>query len=367
MSLYLRTLLQSFVKPFYKENAGSFIFLFTVMFGIVNKVDGADLFAYHLSLATGILQSPVFMVLVFAGGFIYCRKAVLFVSTIIKKTEFVFLQVYNQLSVAVRFRLLLTAELLLMLPVLLYVCFIIFTGIQLHIILPVIISIVYVLCLCLSAAVLHLYQLNFLRKKNRIFFRKAYLAFPAPSTYVFILSKFVFRKQLPLWLGIKIFTCGILYLIVRQNTDVSNEISMVFLLFTFGIFSNAILIFRIRNFEETQLCFIRSLPVKKSWRLLQYFGLYTLCFIPEIATAGSFLPAQLAASLLLSGIGLILLMHTITYLEDFKMINYIKVLLCIFCLESMLVVLTGFTPICIMLFGFTGIIFYRHYYRFEKK
>ena len=47
---------KALVKPFYRENAGLFVFVFTMMFFIVNKVGGAELLEYHYSLILGTLK-----------------------------------------------------------------------------------------------------------------------------------------------------------------------------------------------------------------------------------------------------------------------------------------------------------------------
>ena len=54
-----KILFKSFIRPFYKENAGVFIFVFMMMFFIVNKVDGAGLFEYHYSLILATLTSNI--------------------------------------------------------------------------------------------------------------------------------------------------------------------------------------------------------------------------------------------------------------------------------------------------------------------
>ncbi|MEJ0104494.1 MAG: hypothetical protein WDO19_18860 [Bacteroidota bacterium] len=51
MNYPARILFQTLVKPFYKENAGAFVFIFTLLFYAVGSVDGAGLFAFHYSLA----------------------------------------------------------------------------------------------------------------------------------------------------------------------------------------------------------------------------------------------------------------------------------------------------------------------------
>src|SRR5437868_14808809 len=142
-----KILFQSFVKPFYKENAGLLIFIFTMMFVVVSRLNGAGLFAYHYSLATGVLKNNNFLIVVFFAWLLYVRKFVVFASGVILNPRYAFLQVYSQLSPAKRFKLFFIVEVWLLLPVLLYVPFVSFVGLQQHLYLPVSFVVSYLLVL----------------------------------------------------------------------------------------------------------------------------------------------------------------------------------------------------------------------------
>jgi hypothetical protein len=88
---------RSFVQPFYRENIGLFVFVFSMMFFIVSKVDGAGLYEYHYSLVTGMLNNNILLSCVLFLWLIYVRKYVLFVSGTISNPQYTFLHIYNQL------------------------------------------------------------------------------------------------------------------------------------------------------------------------------------------------------------------------------------------------------------------------------
>lgn len=166
MNYPAKILFQSFVKPFYKENAGTFVFIFTIMFCIVSKVDGAGLYEYHYSLVTGMLKSNIFLLLVFFTWFLYVRKFVVFVSNVMLSPHYSFLQLYNQVSKPVKLWLFFIVETWLLLPVLLYALFVCFVGFDRHLYLPVFLVIAYLLLLCAVSAQWHVYLLANTHENN---------------------------------------------------------------------------------------------------------------------------------------------------------------------------------------------------------
>ena len=151
---------RSFVQPFYRENIGLFVFVFSMMFFIVSKVDGAGLYEYHYSLVTGMLSNNIFLSCVLFIWLIYVRKYILFVSGVLSSPQYTFLHIYNQLTKIKRFRLFLTVQVWLLLPVLLYVWFILVVGLQQHLYIPLLIIIISLLTMLVSGALYHIHALN---------------------------------------------------------------------------------------------------------------------------------------------------------------------------------------------------------------
>lgn len=370
MNYPFKILFKSFVKTFYQENAGAFVFVFTMMFFIVNKVDGAGLYEYHYSLATGLLRSTVLLFLVFFIWLLYFRKYSIFISDVINNPHYSFLQVYNQLSKFKRFRLFFIIEVLLLMPILLYVLFISFVGFQQRLYLPVLLAIIYLLLLCVIATALHVRQLDFLNNRPKLPFQKIMEKLKLSSSYLFTLIRFVAIRQMSIWIGIKTFTCGILYLIARNNNTLDRDISMAFLFYSFGILANGVLIFRIREFEEIYLSFYRSLPISLIKRFLQYAFLYFIFLIPEFVTTLSLMPVHLqlkdAINFILCGFSLSLLMNSLTFLESFKMKDFVVLLLAIFCIECIFLMTVGFSFLYLTFFITAIKLFFKSYYKFEQ-
>jgi hypothetical protein len=339
------------------------------MFCIISKVDGAGLYAYHYSLVSGMLKSNVFLFIVFLIWLIYVRKYYAFVSAVIKNEQFSFLHIYNQLSKAKQLKLFLFIHACLLMPVLLYTVFIFFVGISQHIYLPLFFISVYLLLLLILPAVSHVHQLDNLHHQKKTF-RLHILKSKNIAAYHFILFRFILRKQTIIWLGIKIFTCGLLYLIARNNNSNNYDITMSLLFYIFGILANTILVFKIRTFEDAHLSFYKGLPVSLVKRYTQYLILYFLLLIPEFITISFLIPQHFTlkdgVGLMLFGFSLLLLINAITFLTDLKLREYVKMLFFIFCFVWIAIISLGIMLLCAFLFIISVIIFYIYYYTAER-
>ena len=371
MKSTLKIVFQSFVKTFYKENAGLFVFLITILFCIVNKVDGAGVIEYHHSLILGMLKSSLFLLLVFMIWFVYARKISTFVVVVIQKPEYAFLSILNSLTKSKQLRLFLVVESLLLLPVLVYAIFIIMIGWQLHFYLQVLAVVIYLFSLIIVTAKLHTGVLNDPYVKQGLLWHKFILWQWSAKSYSAILLKFVSTKQKMIWLGIKVFTCGIVFLIARNNTLADYDISFPFLFFNIGILANGILVFRIREFEISYLSFYQGLPVPLIKKFVQYALVYFITLIPEFLTLSILTPVNIkftdAILFMGSGYCLLLLMNCITFIRGIGMKSYLKILFVIFCMEFAIVLTIGLVFLPFFMFLFAVLFFVKRYYKFEPE
>jgi len=369
MSYPARILFQSLVKSFYRENAGAFLFFFTVLFFIVGDFHGAGIIEYHYSLITGILENNYFLLFVCFAWLLYARKCATYVSEILYKPEYAFLHILNYLGKTKRYALFFFTALLLLLPVLLYACLIIIVGWKRHFYATAILLVTYLVLLCAVSAARHVHQLN---SQERIITppaKKVSWLTQLLTTYPLVLIRFIAHKQLFVWLGIKIFTCGILYAISRNNTLSSYDFSSVFWFFNFGIIANGILVYRIREFETSHLAFYRGVPVSLPKRLLEYSLVYFMLLLPELITLSKLVPVHLhyrdAGSFALSSYSLLLFLHSITFLRRFSMSTYLKIVLLIACIQFIFLIFASLTLLSLLFFLLAILLFLFRYYRFE--
>lgn len=369
MSYPARILFQSLVKSFYRENAGAILFFFTVLFFIVGDFHGAGIIEYHYSLITGILENNYFLLFVCFAWLLYARKCAAYVTGILYKPEYAFLHILNYLSKAKRFFLFFFTAVLLLMPVVLYASLIVIVGWKRHFYASAISVGLYLVLLCAISAARHVHQLNNLERKMVSPAKKASWLTQLLATYPLVLLRFVAHKQLFVWLGIKIFTCGILYAISRNNTATTYDFSSVFWFFNFGIIANGILVYRIREFEASYLTFYQGLAVSLPKRLLEYSLVYFMLLLPEFITLSRLVPVQLhfsdAASFALSSYSLLLLLHSITFLHRFSMSTYLKIVLLIACLQFIFLIFASLTLLSLLFFILAIVLFITRYYQFE--
>jgi hypothetical protein len=63
MSIERTILIKSLVKPYYRQNAGLFVFVYFIMILAVGRANEAGLLEYHYSLIKGMLINPVIFIL----------------------------------------------------------------------------------------------------------------------------------------------------------------------------------------------------------------------------------------------------------------------------------------------------------------
>ncbi|MEQ8424392.1 MAG: hypothetical protein RIA63_06760, partial [Cyclobacteriaceae bacterium] len=105
------------VKRFYERNTGFFLFVFLVMFGVV---EGSQIISYHLSLIAGMLGSGVFMAVVFGVWLAYSVKCIQFVHEVLDHPKNGFLFLLRGLNKRKQFQYFLWVIFLLFLPVTVY-------------------------------------------------------------------------------------------------------------------------------------------------------------------------------------------------------------------------------------------------------
>lgn len=360
-------LIRSLVLPFYKENTGVFFFVFVIMFGVVNMVDGAGIFEYHYSLAKGMLAHSLFLLPVLAVWALYLRKGVSFVTGLLQRPAYSFLHVLRSLSPAKQWLLWLGVTAALFFPVLLYLVWVVYVGVAQGLILNTAITLAATIAMCFAAAGRLVHRLCHLHDSDVI--SKASWMHCIPLSYPAILLLQVAREQKLLWAGIKVYSCGVLYLVARNNNAEVYDISFPFLFFNFGVLVNGMVIYRIRELEETQLQFYRSLPVPLLRRWLEYTGLYAVLLLPELVTLTALTLLQLhigdACRIAGAAYSTVLLMHSLTLLRAFTAGEYLKILAGLFGVQILLVIYSQWMGMSVLFMVAAVVMYYYGYYRYQ--
>jgi hypothetical protein len=362
-------LLKTLIKPFYRQNAGLFIFLIVVMFGIVGQIDDHDMIDYHYALILGMLKNPLIFILVFLLWFIYAIKCIQFVTRSIQKAENSFLGILTSLEARRTYLQFFLLQLLLFLPVLLYSLVIIAVAFYNKWYVEGIIVFIYNMLICALSARLYTYKLKNHEQSFTTFLdRVPYFGIRSKLSGV-ILIRYLFNKRKVLLFSLKLYNCGILYLILRNLSNENYDIRLPFIFYSFGLLGHGILIYLIREFEEKKLLYIRSLPLSLVNRFIQYTLLYGLILIPEVTTLGLLTPKFLhyndAFMMVSCSYSILLLLNCILFIAPYSMRDYLKMSLGIF----FILYFSIFTQTLIWLppaFLISSILlFFSRYYKYE--
>lgn len=357
-------LLKTLVKPYYRQNAGLFLFLFIVFFGVVAPSQQP---AYHYALILGMLETPVLFALVMLAWLLYGIKCSGWVTDALERPEYAFLDQLARLDSRQSYRALLEVQLWLYLPVSVYSLAV--TGVALYKgwYAPAIIVPGFVLLVCLAAAWQYDYSLHHPGKSGimRSSFRRK-----GRRPYWTMLMRYVYAEEKALVAGIKLVSCGFLYLLLNGQDRADYDGRMAFLFYSFGLFGHGVLIYRLRKMEDEQLLFYRGLPIPLFRRFGQYAILYLLVLAPEILVLGWLTPHPLriidALGFILPGYALLLLMNSIMFvapvkMSDFLKLNFLLFGILYFCvLAGVLLTLSG------GLFIAAAGLYYMRFYRYES-
>jgi len=370
MKIYCTILIRSFVKPFYRQHAGFFTFLYIVLFGAVGRVDGAGLVDFHFSLIQGMLKNPFAFLLILFLWLLYAKKCEQFVLNIQRRPDYAFLQMFSLVSRRKMYALLTMVQVLLFLPIITYTIFISLTALYLHGYMACSILLFYLISLCLLSARWYLYQLQNPGLSEEVKTGK-YIVKSSETSYRSFFFRYIGQNKKLLLAGIKIFSCGILFGMLVNQTGTGYELDMIILFFSLAILGHGLLIHQIRDLEETRLSFYRSVPVSLFSRFTQYAAFYFFLLLPEICTFALLTPRHLHYSdaflFILFSYSLLLFMHSLLFIQFFPMKVYLKIILCLYLIIYISILTSSLPWLCIFLLLSALAIFRGRYYQYERQ
>ena len=249
--------------------------------------------------------------------------------------------------------MLLMVQVLLYLPIIAYAVIMCITGIYLHTYLTCVVLVSYLFTICLLSARWYLYNI-----KNR---GLAYETMTGKinlnlreSSYWKLFIRYIARNKKLLFIGMKIFNCGILSGMLMNQSGSEYELKMIILFFSLGILGHGLLIHQIRDLEETRLSFYRTIPVSLFNRFVQYAAFYLIILLPEIFTILLYTPKYLhytdAVLLIFFSYSLLLFMHSLLFIQLFRMKVYLKLILCLYLIIYFSILISSFLWLCVFLF-----------------
>jgi hypothetical protein len=352
-----------FIQTFYRQQAGWFLFVFLFFFGLVAP---SMQLAYHYALIRGMLETPVLMALVWLAWLLYVLKTVRFVEGVLAAPNHLFLQKMRLLSPLRIYSRFLLVQAVLLLPATGYA--IIVAGVAWH-----------GGEKGAAAGVLSYVVLLTVLGTFRITYRIAHPASARTRSrthrrvipYWLILLRFLWAENKVLLLGIKLFGCAILYLLLRNQNPSDQDSRMALLIFSLAIFGHGPLLYKCRQMDNTQLRCYRVMPVSLPRRFMYIAIFCGLLLLPEMLTLGWLTPYPIqvsdALSFVASGYCLLLLLCCLLSTVHTTTGNFLKLCLVLFgilyggVLGDFLIPLSGF-----FLFV-AAMLFFWSYWRYEAR
>jgi hypothetical protein len=355
-------LTKGLILPFYRNHAGLLLFVFYVMFGLV---EANQLINFHRALIEGMLSSQIFMLAVFIVWALYNLKILQFTISLFKQAEYAFLTNLTLLpKTRVLFFLFLINGIAFM-PVLNYTVFIYQIGIAREFYLSCIYIFLFQLALCALNAWMVLLFLS-----TQHIFSWSLPQFKLPilgGRAGFYINYFITDGKIALLLS-KVFSLGLLY-IVRETTEAGDDFRIFGLTWLFALLSHTFLTIKIREFDDRYLAWVKGLPISVPKTYLLFFGFYAGLMLPELAVVitalgkGINVP-DLILLLLLSG-GLLMFIHVYLLKPNRDPEQFSIFLFWLFILSFLAILSKLIIPLVIFL-GFSSYVqMTRRYYKYE--
>lgn len=369
MSIQRSVVFKSLVIPFYRQRAALLGFVFFIMTLSVGRANGVGLLEYHYALIKGVMISPSFMAIVMTIWFLYALKCAQFVVLTLRKPAFSYLYMLSQVSAQKLYWLLLLAQAVLMLPILSYVVVMAGVGYHEHWYMPTNLVLLFNILVCVAGARYYVYLLR--NPGVRAFT----LSWQWPSWlqrtyYAGFLLRYVLANEKMLFLAIKIYNCVTLYLMLTgRNPAEQPDIRMMVLFYSVGILGHGVLVFRLKEMENTRLTFYRSLPVSLGRRFAQYALFYGCVFLPETLVIATRTPGFLywSEAFFLVGLGysILLLLNSLQLFNYVRLKDYIAAIMQIFYAVIVGMITRELYLLPVLFFALSVFIFFRKYYQFE--
>lgn len=271
-----RLLNKAIVTQYYKLNTGFFLVLFLLLFGLLNGQATIDL---HHFLMQNIMSDYRFLLGGMAIWLIYTIKSASFVHKELRNPANTYLFTMQSLGNGKQMGIWLLCHLQLMLPVLVYGACTIAIGIANGQFGFAGIFIAYQALLCCLSAVLSCNTINSTWK---------HLLPPLPTLlrrtrkqpFTFLLHYSLHMRK-GTFVGLKILSVLLLKGLITANEMEINKESVAVLMM-FLISANSLLPYYYVRFAETQLVFLRNMPLKQVSLFLAAALTYAIIFIPEV-------------------------------------------------------------------------------------
>lgn len=361
-------LLRLIVVPYYKQNAGLFLFLFLLFFGIIPP---QHLLATHAALIQAQLSSIPLMIGISFFWILYADRCIRFAAQISHKYSHSFLNIFQVFEEKKVFRRMAGCFLIMYLPVLIYgillvviavtqevhwyvistTSLLIFTGIG---------SITLMTRSLLGHTASYHWQLpnwfRILKKRN----------IPLP----FVMLSYLWHDKKAGLVVQKLFSYLCFNFFFIRNASIFREDYFTFFIFLMGAM-NALLIFNTHKLTEEKLGFLRNLPITMYERILMIVVTGLVLSIPELImmlVSGHKL-LSITDSMVLYGLlsTQFVLLFSILYTSNLSLKKYVQYIFLLLLSYLFLYLLLPTALILLFNLGLAFLIYHEQYHSYEYK
>lgn len=359
-----KVLIKIFSQGFYRVHAGLFLFVFLV---IIGAVDPGQLLNYHKLLMLAFISSPLMLTVVFGIWLVYSIKTWHYTVTQIFAVHQQFL-FYSSTSFNRKQQLQswMLTQAVMLLPVMVYGLIAVIVGLSYHYVLGPVAIILYLIFLSWVGAYLYITLINrqidggrqsiLLRLSSK--WRK-----PFYSLFIY----YVFDKMKVRYAITKLISYLVVTGVFMLFADVRNDIRVAGIAMLAIAVAHSVLVFEERRFEETYLSFARGLPLAR----LRLFGGFALVYLVLLLPEGIWLFSRfsplLAIELLLFGLSIVLLLHSLLYWMGLNMDKYLPWVLGLFMVLFWVILFKQIGMLIVLNATVGFILFYRNYYKTDVK
>jgi len=322
------------VARFYQVNAGFFLALFLLLFGIMS---GKETVMFHYAIMQAIMGSWLFLSLAMALWMLYNVKCISFCLKELDRPENSFLFNLQAISDRQQFKLLAACYFELYLPVIIYGTITLVIGVKEAHYLTAATFLLFQLAMCLAGALVCFYTINGTWKKP---------AFTLPSLDPFprknissSLLHFSLSQRKGTFIAIKLFSILLLQIMVAANAEKESR-EAVCVLIMFLISAHALLPMYYVRFMEKELSFLRNTSLSLMRRFFIYVLTYAVIFIPELLfllwNERAVLSLQVIFSLYALAVSQLSLYTSILYIKKVTTERYTTVIFAIFFITLLL-------------------------------
>ena len=363
MKPILHILLKVWVQQFYQRNAGFFLFLFVVLFGVVQNP-----LAYHFQLMQGIVSSYTTLFITVVIWITYAGKCGAIVIKSVAK-EKVWLYELQAVSTKKLLLSLAVVQALLFLPATVYILFTINVGVYTKQYLAAVMLTLFLILIHVISVALY-YRSLFGNGAQVKLFNKPLFNHRLPRAFYSLLLWHHFYKGKLKTVAVKFFSFVLLFIPLVWNSD-HIELSDFVLFFQMSIAAHAVIVYDGVQFLERDFRVLRNMPLPIYKLLLLFVITYIILLLPEIFFIGYYgSRAHLGvsiASLLLYYIGQLLLFTALAYEKHQKIESYLLYIGLITACSLLLTPLKSFGWIGGVLVLIAFSLFAGNYYKYEPE